>query len=240
MTPRRSLPFTDSDAPSAVRHVPSWLAPHSGASLESSLRTRTSHTSHDFAKSVPSTTVTVPKESNESIANARIVAMQELAALEVDTIRNKLESAEAELAAVAEELERQREANRALIRALGRAREDLFTDGEGELLRLAVAVAERVVGQELVTPVPIVTRWVREAIAMYGGGTGLTLVLSPDLVAAMPAHQWETVAGDVGVAVDPALEGVCCELRGPDARAPLSAKHRLDAVAEALGVGGPP
>jgi flagellar assembly protein FliH len=188
---------------------------------------------------MPSAPATIPKESSESIANARIVAVQELAALEVAQIRAKLEHADAQLHVVADELERQREANRALIRALGKAREDLFSDGEGELLRLAVAVAGRVVGQELTTPVPIVTRWVREAIAMYGGGVGLTLVLSPDLVAAMPASKWESVAGDVAVAVDPALEGVCCELRGPDARAPLSAKHRLDAVAEALGVGGP-
>lgn len=231
MTPRRSLPFADSDTPSALRRVPSWLVPHSGTSLESGVRSRGSHK--------PSATSALPKETCESIANARIVAIQELAALEVAQVLSKLEAAAAQLHVVAEELERQREANRALIRALGRAREDLFSDGEGELLRLAVAVAGRVVAQELTTPVPIVTRWVREAIAMYGGGTGLTLVLSPELVAAMPASQWETVAGDVGVAVDPALEGVCCELRGPDARAPLSAKHRLEAVAEALGVGYP-
>lgn len=221
---RRSLPFGGTfDGPVTSRRVPSWIVPQSDSGLRSARQTSKKPTEP-------------PRESPEAVATARILAIEEAAALEVAQLREQLEHLEGRRAALAEELERQHEANKALIRALGKAREDLFLEGEGELLRLAMAVAERVVGAELKTPVPVITRWVKEAVALYGGGTGLTLVLSPALVAAMPAHEWEKVAGEVAVALDPNLEGICCELRGPDARATISARHRLDAVAEALGV----
>ena len=130
----------------------------------------------------------------------------------------------------------------ALHAEMAALRTKVLLESEGELVRLALAVAERVVGRELTVDPSLVSSWAREAILALDGGTDstrpsadgsarLVVAVAPDLAAMAKG-------ADFGgpVVVDPTLPAMSAEVRADPGRAAVSAPSRLAAVAEALGV----
>ncbi len=140
-----------------------------------------------------------------------------------------------QIAALEEELVQTRDALEAATAALALARESVLRDAEGELVRLAVAIARRVVGEELKLRPEIYTQWAAAELAAASGTD--TVALGRDLAARIPEPAWDELrARGVQVVVDPALPGMACDVRGAVTRVDASADGRLDSVAEALGV----
>lgn len=142
---------------------------------------------------------------------------------------------EEQIAALQEELAHAQDALDAATAALALAREAVLRDAEGELVRLAVAIARRVVGEELRLRPEIYTQWAAAELAAASGTD--TVALGRDLAARIPEPAWDELrARGVQVVVDPALPPMACDVRGAVTRVDASAEGRLDSVAEALGV----
>lgn len=142
---------------------------------------------------------------------------------------------EEQIAALHEELCRAQDALEAATAALALARESVLRDAEGELVRLAVTIARRVVGEELKLRPEIYVEWAKSELAAASGTD--TVALGRDLAARIPEPAWDELrARGVQVVVDPALPGMACDVRGAVTRVDASADGRLDSVAEALGV----
>lgn len=228
-----------------MRKVPSWMAPPSlrrpwqrrrdSSAFAPSSAVPASFSERPVTTEATDTPATV-EEDLQALAEARLADLQSLHAHELATLRDRLAELEVRAESLERQLELSRDANRALVQAVARARESAFADSEGDVLRLAVGVARRVVAAELQVPTPIVQAWVREAIALCATSQGLVLAISSDLASALDGAAWSEAAGSVPVQVDPTLEGLVCELRGAESRAVLSAEARLGAMAEALGV----
>ena len=145
---------------------------------------------------------------------------------ECDALKAKASDAESALAALKSEM--------------AALRTKVLLESEGELVRLALAVAERVVGRELAIDPALVSNWAREAIAALDGGTDstrpgadgrLVVAVAPDLGAFVEESDF-----GAPIVVDPSLASMSAEVRGDPGRADVSAASRLSAVAEALGV----
>lgn len=142
---------------------------------------------------------------------------------------------EEQIAALHEELAHAHDALEAATAALALARESVLRDAEGELVRLAVAIARRVVGEELKLRPEIYVQWAASELAAASGTD--TVALGRDLAARIPEPAWDALrARGVHVLVDPALPAMACDVRGAITRIDASAEGRLDSVAEALGV----
>jgi flagellar assembly protein FliH len=101
---------------------------------------------------------------------------------------------------------------------------------ETELLRLALAIARRVVGRELTSDRALVVAWTREALAALDRGEVVVVAAAPDVAAlageASPEHPVE---------VDESLAPSAVELRGATRVVEASAEARLDVVVEHVG-----
>jgi len=105
-------------------------------------------------------------------------------------------------------------------------------DAERELVRLAVTVAERVVGREVETEPSLVAAWAREAIAGSEIGDHLEIAISADLADTLGAEDWGDLANLV--ATDPSLPEATAEVRDGGRAITVSASERLELVAEPL------
>ena len=118
-------------------------------------------------------------------------------------------------------------------------RRDVLAESEGQLLRLAVAVAERVVARELRTDPALVARWAAEAL---GALVAVSADVRPSIAVGVataslvPEDVWAALLGDLRVERDSALPPLGAEVRAGMSAVDFSPQGRLAAVrAELLG-----
>lgn len=144
----------------------------------------------------------------------------------------ELTRAEAELAAARDELAIAHAAVAEAQQARARAAEQTLEDAETELVKLALAIAERVVGRELATSPELIARWAREALAVSTFGEELVVAVSADVANAVEASHWEDLAPML--TTDASLPLSTCELRDGKTTITVGSSDRLDLVAEQL------
>jgi flagellar assembly protein FliH len=120
---------------------------------------------------------------------------------------------------------------------LARLRRDVLEASEPELVRLAVAVAERVVGRELSLDPTLVVSWARSAIQALASKDEVVIAIARDVGAQVPADAWSLVEVKHQVQIDPLLVPGSVEVRTSEGTIAAGARARLDAVAQAVGAG---
>jgi flagellar assembly protein FliH len=130
----------------------------------------------------------VAAEAEQCLAHARNEAAELVAAAhqEAESIRREAaealrrEVAEASQRIVAEQVAGVLPALRQAVAELERARQAWFSHWEGAAVRLACAIAARLVRRELRQQPEITLALVREALELAGGTPGLRVCLNPD------------------------------------------------------------
>jgi hypothetical protein len=144
----------------------------------------------------------------------------------------ELAGAHAELLALRQEIVTAHAATTDAQDALLRFTEKTLEDAESELVKLAVAIAERVVGRELATAPDLIVGWAREALATSSLGEGLVVAVSSDVASALEPLQWKDLAPRL--VTDAALPPSTCELRDGQTTVIVGGGDRLDLVTEQL------
>lgn len=119
-------------------------------------------------------------------------------------------------------------------------RNRILAASEPELVRLACAVAERVVGRELLIDPALVTAWAHEAIEAIEAREGVVVTVAPDVAASVPAGAWTQTLGSGHVlTIDPALAPGTVAVRAGASAVDIGAAARLAAVSDDLDSDGP-
>ena len=128
----------------------------------------------------------------------------------------------------------------AMARDMETLRERVLAASEPELVRLACAVAERVVGRELRVDPALVTAWAHEAITAIDGREGVAVAVAPDVAASVPAGAWaQTLGSGHALTIDPALAPGTVAVRAGASAIDVGAAARLAAVGDDLYSDGP-
>lgn len=136
---------------------------------------------------------------------------------------------EGEIAALQQQLD-------ACLRSMTRLRRRVLEASERQLVELALAMAERVVGRELEGDPTIVARWVKEAVEALASEDTLSVVVSPDIGDVLTEIEVWLGERQVRIVVDDALEPSSCEVRGDMAKVDASLRARIAAMGETLGI----
>lgn len=116
-----------------------------------------------------------------------------------------------------------------------RARREVMRASAPELVRLAVTIAEQVIGQRLAADPGLVPRLAREGIDALLEHDDLVVAVGSDLAAKVPADVWAAaLEGRATVMTDPSLDPMGCEVRGKTSRVAVDPWARLRAVSGAL------
>jgi len=115
---------------------------------------------------------------------------------------------------------------------LASVRSRVVEESESEIVRLAVIVAERVVGRELAADPALVHDWLREAIAAVPNQHEIVVAVAPDLASSVPPEAF----AECKVMVDSSLRPGTCEVRAGSTVVPVGADERIAAISDALGV----
>lgn len=150
----------------------------------------------------------------------------------VQTLGDALSEARSEAARLRAELELARRAFAAQASTFEAEKQALLATAEDELVKLAMAVAERVVLREVSVEPALVVSWAEEAIAASGFGSGVVIALATDLAAQLDASAWGELADRV--VADVALAPGSCELRDGARSVDAGALARLEVVGETL------
>jgi flagellar assembly protein FliH len=114
-----------------------------------------------------------------------------------------------------------------------RLRRQILTEAEPELVELAIAIAERVVGRELRVDPSFVYAQVKEGISLLASKEPISLAISPALADQIPVETWEAQCA-VAVQVDPNLVHSSVEVRSGLGRVDVGTSARILAVAKAI------
>jgi len=120
--------------------------------------------------------------------------------------------------------------------ALAAVRAETLASCEPELVRLAVAIAERVTARELATDPSLLIDWAREGLAALAATDGLVVAIAPDVAESVPEEAWKRLGEPHLLEVDPALPASSCELRAGGGRVPIAHDARLALIGAELGV----
>ncbi|MBS2012293.1 MAG: hypothetical protein JST00_05375 [Deltaproteobacteria bacterium] len=168
---------------------------------------------------------------------ARVAAENEAALVRAD-LEVARAQAEESLRALGEACARESDAKAALAKIAdeteARVRE-LVDCAEHQIVRLALAVAERVVGRELTVDPSLVVSWAREAIEGAELGEAVAIYVSTDIDASVAREAWGELAERV--VVDPELPRATCELHDGARVVPCSEHSRLALVAASVSDG---
>ena len=123
-----------------------------------------------------------------------------------------------------------------LAATLATARRHLLEASEGELVKLALVIAARVVGAAIATDPALIAAWARDAIATLPARDKVVVAISSDLADHVPESAWAVALSDTHrLEIDPALAPATCEVRAGVASIEVSAVARIAAVGEAIG-----
>lgn len=120
--------------------------------------------------------------------------------------------------------------------AMVRLRRDVLESSEPELVSLAMAIAERVIGHEMEKNHELIVGWARESIQALAAKDEVVIALARDVAQQVPADAWKAVDVDHRTTTDPQLPAGTIEIRTPEGGIVDGAPARLAAVAEALGL----
>jgi flagellar biosynthesis/type III secretory pathway protein FliH len=124
----------------------------------------------------------------------------------------------------------------ALTSAVAQIRRAILAASEADLVRLACAIAERIVRRELTVDPALAVTWARDAADALTATDDLCLAVSPDLAAVVDEGAFRKAISNLAtIEVDATLGPMCCEVRTPVARVDASLDERLATVAEVLG-----
>ena len=196
-----------------------WLGAVAGAPHPSTLGSDTAD--------IPAATQAEPDEvvSAERAASSLVESKLEEAVASLEEARADLAAARAESSRLEGELLAARGATSELATRMR-------DDAEAELVKLAIAIAERVVGRELELAPALIVEWAREAVAGTDLGGSFVIATSPDLSSAVADAAWGEM--EDALRMDPALPAGTCEVRDGGRTVVVSAAERLDAVSEDL------
>ena len=116
-------------------------------------------------------------------------------------------------------------------------RREVLEASEEELVRLALAIATRVVGRELQSDPALVVGWAREAVQALAAKDGVVIALARDVREAVPAEAWDAVGVEHRLQADSQLGPGAVEIRAAEGTVAIGADARLSAMAEGLGLG---
>jgi hypothetical protein len=119
-----------------------------------------------------------------------------------------------------------------LLTTMGRFKRDVLEASEHELVKLACAIAERVVGREVGADPTLILAWAREAIEALGPGEEVTVFVAPDLAATLAGADLQ--ATGIRIETDTALGTAKCEVRTRASVIDASVMGRVDAVRQEL------
>jgi len=168
-------------------------------------------------------------------------------AAEHDALRAEHDALRAEHAGLAAAYTALHAEHRALAAAHAALADDMATHrqrvvaaSEPELVRLACAVARRVVGRELRADPAVDAAWAREAVAALDGHEHIEVAVAADVAAHVPAEAWSRAPGPPAhPVVDPALAPGEVAVRAGAASVAAGAGARFDAVDAAVCAGLP-
>ena len=144
---------------------------------------------------------------------------------------------EGELASMAAELAAVQQQLAAMASSADRVHKRLLESCEADVVELAATLAEKVVGRELKTDAGRIASWAKQALAALADQSELTVIVSPDVFAAVPPEAWRDAEGRVFVPrVDAKLAAGSCDIQSKVSRIDGSATARIRAVVESLGV----
>jgi flagellar biosynthesis/type III secretory pathway protein FliH len=125
----------------------------------------------------------------------------------------------------------------AMAASMAHLRRDVLDASEGELVKLACAIAERVARRELLIAPSLVVTWAREGIDALGTKEHVVIAIAPDLAAALGEHAWADVAcASVAVETDASLGSFQCEVRAQARTVDAGLEGRVAAITRELGV----
>lgn len=159
----------------------------------------------------------------------------------IDALDTELRALRAELAAAHTELTVAHADIRGLKADVESARREgetkrgaLYAEAERELVRMAFAIARKVVGRELTNAPELLVSWVRSAVEEADFGEELSVALAPDLATSMPRDVWGELASHV--VSDSTLPPGATEVREGARSIRVGAEERLALVADELGM----
>jgi flagellar assembly protein FliH len=123
--------------------------------------------------------------------------------------------------------------------AMARLRRQVLEASEGELVKLALAIAERVVARELSVSPDLIALWAREAIDALAAKDEVVIAVAKDVAGDVGPDAWAAIGlGHQAhqVLADSQLAPGAIEVRTPQGIVAVGAEARLTAVATALGV----
>lgn len=136
---------------------------------------------------------------------------------EADALHAQVVSAEIRLAEV--------------IAELARVRREVLSASEPEVVKLALSIAERVVGHAVEIEPGLVAQWAAEGVAALATKDDVEVAIG----AGLAEHVFDAVRSTgATLVVDPTLDRQGCEVRGRFARVRTSASDRFALVAESL------
>ena len=119
---------------------------------------------------------------------------------------------------------------------VGRLRREILEASEPELVKLALAIGERVVGRELATDPSLVVTWARDAVEALGAEGGVVIAVARDIARHVSAEAWGALDAPHREITDGQLPAGTLEVRGAEGIVTTGLSPRLAAVAQALGV----
>jgi len=175
-----------------------------------------------------------PDATNEAAQKAREVAMQHEIAVAVEAARAEgLSQGEAQAqAAAAQAIEQERMAVLSALRDFEARREDYFRRVETEVVRLALAIARKVLHREAQMDPLLLAGIVRVALDQMQAGTRVLLRTSAESADIWRSFCEQHSQGQptVEVIVDPALAGDRCVLQAEAGSSEISLDNQLQEI----------
>lgn len=123
----------------------------------------------------------------------------------------------------------------AAVAETARVRREVLEASKSELVRLAAAIAEQVIGQRMERDPTLLAALAREGIDALLESDELTVAVAPDLADKVPPEAWaRALEGRAAVVTDPTLDAMRCEVRGKSSRVSVDPRSRLRVVLDAL------
>ncbi|HSY23384.1 MAG TPA: FliH/SctL family protein [Polyangiaceae bacterium] len=173
----------------------------------------------------PEATASAPSAAPAALPASEIISIAPVVDIMASTVIAQLSDDNAALRAQVAEM----------AAAMARLRRQILEASEGELVQLAVVIAERVVARELATEPDLVVHWARQAIDALAAKDEVVIAVAKDVASDVSPEAWAKLGVPHEVLQDAQLAPGVIEVRTPQGIVPVNAEARLQAVATALG-----